>query len=206
MKILASIACFAALISAPNSFAADPNITPQERAQLVQLLKDSQSEFLHAVTGVTDEQWKWKPAPERWSVGEVAEHILLAEGMLFAKMQEAIGNPASPDWDTKTAGKTELILKVLAPRLGKAKAPEDIEPRGDLTRAEIMSRFAQVRANTLRFASETKVPLKEHVAEHPFPIFNPLNAHQWLLYIPLHNQRHIKQIEEVKATPGFPTK
>ena len=47
---------------------------------------------------------------------------------------------------------TEFILKVMAPRMGKAQAPEDIQPRGNLTRAEIMSRFAEVRANTLQFA------------------------------------------------------
>src|SRR5258706_15364724 len=97
--------------------AADPNMTAQERAQLVQWLKDSQKEFLAAVSDLTDEQWKWKPAPARWSVGECAEHILLSEGMLFAKMQEAVKNPPSEDWDAKTTAKTAIILQVMAPRL-----------------------------------------------------------------------------------------
>ena len=69
-----------------------------------------------------------------------------------------------------------------------------------------MKKFAEVRGITLKFVEDTKLPLKEHLAEHPFPIFNPLNAYQWVLYIPLHNMRHDKQIEEVKATPGFPVK
>lgn len=186
--------------------AADPNMTAQERAQLVQWLKDSQKEFLAAVSDLTDEQWKWKPAPARWSVGECAEHILLSEGMLFAKMQEALKNPPSDDWDAKTTPKTAIILQVMAPRLGKAQAPEEIQPTGKLTRAEIMSQYAEVRARTLKFAEETQIALKEHLAPHPFPIFNPLNAYQWLMYIPLHNMRHDKQIEEVKSTPGFPGK
>ena len=186
--------------------AADPHMTAMERAQLIQDLKDGQKEFLAAVKGLTDEQWRWKPTPERWSVGEVAEHIMLAEGMLWAKMQEALKNPADPDWEKKTAGKTELLLRVMAPRLGKAQAPEDIVPSGKMPRAEIMAHFAEARARTLRFAEDTQLPLKEHLAEHPFPIFNPLNAYQWVLYIPLHNMRHDKQIEEVKATAGFPGK
>lgn len=207
MKILTLTLGLAVAFSAMLPLrAADPNMTQQERDQVIQLLKDSQAEFVQAVSGLSDEQWKWKPNPTRWSVGEVSEHILLAEGMLFAKVQEAIASPPNPDWEMKTSGKTEFILKVMAPRLGKAQAPEPIVPRGNLTREEIMTRFAQVRANTLQFALDTKIPLKEYTAEHPFPVFGTLNAYQWLIYIPLHNQRHDKQIEEVKATPGFPGK
>jgi hypothetical protein len=194
------------LLSAALAPAADPALTTQERAQLVKLLKDSQQEFLQAVSKLSDEQWKWKPAPERWSVAECSEHIVLSEGALFGKAQEAIKNPPNPDWETKTKGKTEFLLQVMAPRLGKAQAPEEIQPQGKMTRSEIMATFAEVRARTLQFVEETQVPLKEHTAEHPFPIFNTLNAYQWLLYIPLHNMRHDKQIEEVKNTAGFPSK
>src|SRR5947208_3358954 len=81
MKLAVLAACLAPVCLQ----AADPHMTPQERTQLVQYLKDSQKEFLAAVLNLSDEQWKWKPAPERWSVGECAEHILLAEGLLFAK-------------------------------------------------------------------------------------------------------------------------
>ena len=35
-------------------------------------------------------------------------------------------------------------------------------------------------------------------------VFGTLNAYQWLIYIPLHNLRHEKQIAEVKATKGYP--
>jgi hypothetical protein len=186
--------------------ASDPHMTAAERDQLIKYLNDSQAEFAKAVSGLSDAQWKWKSAPERWSVGECAEHIMLAEGLLFAKAQEAIKNPATAEWETATKGKTEILLQVMAPRLGKAKAPEDIVPSGTLDRSTTMRRFVEVRGITLKFVEDTKLPLKEHLAEHPFPIFNPLNAYQWVLYIPLHNMRHDKQIEEVKATPGFPTK
>jgi hypothetical protein len=181
-------------------------MTSAEKEQLIKYLKDSQAEFVAAVTGLSDAQWKWKPAPERWSVNECSEHIMLAEGLLFAKAQEALHNGPTPDWENATKGKTEILLQVMAPRLGKAKAPEDIVPSGTMARAEVMRQFAVARAKTLHFVEDTKLPLKEHLAEHPFPIFNPLNAYQWVLYIPLHNMRHDKQIEEVKATPGFPAK
>ena len=184
--------------------AAEPALTLEEREKVIQLLRGSQRDFLKSVQDLSSEQWSWKPAPDRWSAGEVAEHILLSESALFAKVQEALSNPPNPEWEKKTAGKTEFLEKVMPNRLGRAQAPEGIQPQGKLSRAEIMSRYAEARERTLRFAQETKAALKEHTAEHPFPVFNTLSAWQWLLYIPLHNTRHVKQIEEVKATPGFP--
>ncbi len=49
-----------------------------------------------------------------------------------------------------------------------------------------------------------QLPLREHLTKGLFPIFDPLNAFQFVLYIPLHNLRHNQQIAEVKATPGYP--
>src|ERR1700682_896964 len=145
MKLLTLLLCAASL----PLLAEDASFTPQERANVVQLLKDSRKEMIDAVKDLTDEQWKWKPAADRWSVGEVAEHIVLAGGSLFGRMQAALDSPPNPDWEKKTAGKTELILKVMAPRLGKAQAPEAIVPQGELTRAEVVARVDEGRGETL---------------------------------------------------------
>lgn len=179
------------------------SLTPEERAHVVKLLKDSETEYLAAIENVNEEQWKWKPAPDRWSVGETAEHILLAESLLFSAVQRAIQLPPNPDWQAKTAGKTEFIEKVMLDRSHKATAPEQIRPQG-LSKAEVIRRFKEARALSLQFAETTQIPLKEHTLDHPFPVFGTLNAYQWLIYIPLHNMRHDQQIAEVKATAGYP--
>jgi hypothetical protein len=185
-------------------FGADAHMTAEERTKVVNWLEESRKEFLAAIDGVTAEQWKWKPAPERWSVGETAEHIVLAEAALFGNVQKAVASPANPVWEEKTKGKTEFIVQVMAPRLGKATAPEPIVPTGKMTQAEVRETFEKQRAEIVKFATGTEVALKEHTAEHPFPIFGTLNAYQWLIYVPLHTMRHDKQIAEVKATAGYP--
>ena len=167
-------------------------------------LEESHKEFLTAIDGLSDEQWKWKPAANRWSVGETAEHIVLAEASLFSNVQKAIASPANSEWETKTKGKTEFIERVMAPRLGKAQAPEALVPQGGMTAVQAKERFEKQRADIVKFASSTDVALKEHTLEHPFPVFGTLNAYQWLIYIPLHTMRHDKQIAEVKATAGYP--
>jgi len=184
--------------------ASDANITAAERTHAIKLLQDSQKEFLSLVDGLSEEQWNYKPGPDRWSVGETAEHIVLAEGGLFANLERAMAAPPNPDWETKTRGKTEFIEKVMVDRSHKAQAPEAIVPHGKLSHEEVIQRYKAGRAKTMKFAEENEVPLKEHTADHPFPVFGTLNAYQWLIYIPLHNMRHDQQIAEVKASPGFP--
>jgi hypothetical protein len=185
-------------------FGADAHMTAEERTKVMNWMEESRQEFLAAIDGVTAEQWKWKSAPERWSVGETAEHIVLAEAALFANVQKAISSPPNPDWEEKTKGKTEFIERVMAPRLGKATAPDPIVPQGKLTQTEVRERFLKQRVQIEKFAQETTVELKQYTVEHPFAVFNTLNAYQWLIYIPLHTERHDKQIAEVKATAGYP--
>lgn len=183
---------------------ADPHMTTEERSKVLHWLDESRQEFLAAIDGVTEAQWKWKPAPDRWSVGETAEHIVLAEAALFGNVQKAVSSPVNAAWEEKTKGKTEFIERVMAPRLGKAQAPEAVVPKGELTPAQVKERFEKQRAEIVQFASETQVALKEHTVDHPFPAFSTLNAYQWLIYAPLHTMRHDKQIAEVKATAGYP--
>lgn len=181
-------------------------ITVEERNKAIKWMKDSHAETLAALAGLSEEQLKFKAAPEKWSVLEVAEHIMMAEGLLFAAMEKALADKANPDWEAKTKGKTEFLEQVMVGRKGKASAPESIVPSGKLSAKEVVAKLKEARAKTLKFTEETQLPLKAHTSEHPFPVFNTLNAYQWLVYIPLHNFRHNKQIEEVKANPNFPKK
>lgn len=183
-------------------FAADPHMTKGERANALQWLEESRAEFLAAVGGLTEAQWKWKPAPDRWSVGEVAEHVVLAEAGQFANVKKCIAATPDPDWEVKSKGKTERLVAVLAPRLGKAQAAEAIVPKGAMTQAEVRERFLSLRTEIVKFAVETDAPLKQGIVDNVF--FGPLNGYQWLIYAPLHTMRHDKQIAEVKATPGYP--
>ena len=182
----------------------DPNMTAEERAKTIKLLVDSRQEYLEALENLTEAQWSFKPSPFRWSVGEVAEHILLTEGALFSAVQRALAQKANPDWKGKTAGKAEFIEKVVPNRSLKAQAPIEVRPSGKLSREEVVRRYKELRAKILEFTRETDLPLKAHTVEHPFPVFNTLNAYDWLIYIPLHNIRHNQQMAEVKASAGYP--
>ena len=98
--------------------------------------------------------------------------------------------------------KTDTLRNALPNRSRRVDAPASIQPQMALSRAELLSRFKEQRARALAYARDTDEPLKAHTAPNPF--FGSLNAHQWLLYIPLHDLRHNQQIAEVKASEGYP--
>jgi DinB superfamily len=174
----------------------EPRLTSEERAEIIHLLHGSATEFLEFVTGLSDFQWSCAAGPERWSVQQIAEHIVLGEEIMLTKIVEALANPVSEDWEEQDARKTRFLNRVLPDRSLKAIAPAPLEPRHGWTRPEAISRFKDGRARTLQFVEELDQPLKDHTAEHPFAVFGKLNAYHWLLYIPLHNLRHNQQIAE----------
>ena len=58
-----------------------PHQPGRSRQALIEDLNHSRQIFLDAIADVkTAAQWNYKPAPDRWSVGEVAEHVVLALG------------------------------------------------------------------------------------------------------------------------------
>src|SRR5262245_8663089 len=181
--------------------AADPTMTRSERAELIELLNKSNREFLEAVETLTDRQWSFKEAPDRWSIGEVAEHIVLSEAALFDNATRNVNGAPDEQWEA-TLGKTDRLRRALPNRSTRVTAPEEIQPKSLMTRAQLMARFKELRARTLAYVQETEAPLKANTAANPF--FGPLNGYQWLLYIPLHNLRHDLQIAEVKAASNYP--
>lgn len=207
-KTLAILVCttlLTILTQAHTRAVGDGKITSEERAKAIKMLHDSQNELLSYIEKLSDAQWNFRPSPFKWTVGETAEHIALAEGLLFGAMERAIAAPVNPDWETKSAGKEAKLDNLLAARVGKAQAPEPIQPlKRKMSRADIMTLLKDGRAKSLKFIETTDLPLKAHTLDHPFPVFGTLNAYQWFVYIPAHNLRHNKQIAEIMSSPGFP--
>src|ERR1035441_904503 len=129
---LASIAQTAA---APSS----PTLSAAEREAALKSLQDTHDAFLKSIAGLSEKQWRFKPAPDRWSVAEVAEHIAVSESMIFGMVQSRVmTSPAAPEKRAEVAGKDEIILTSVPDRSHKAQAPEFLKPTNDrVTRDEL---------------------------------------------------------------------
>lgn len=183
-------------------------LTEEEHQELLELLDESRDLLMSRITGLSDEQWNFKPKEDRWSVAECVEHIVRSERALLEYAQGAIEAGADAEWAEKTKGKTEFIRKVMPNRnpggAGGAQAPMEIRPTENWSRAKAIQEFYTMRGEVVAYCETIDKPLKEFTKEHPFPVFGWLNAHDWLIYVPLHTIRHSRQIIEVQEDANYP--
>ena len=183
--------------------AAPTPLTADERAAALQQFQTTRDNFLKSIAGLSQKQWTFKPAPDRWSVAEVAEHIAISESTIFGLVQRTMQSPAAPEKREQAKGKDQVILTRLPDRSHKAQAPEMLRPTGRwATEADLTKAFEDSRKGTMDYIRTTNDDLRDHFFDHP--VFGTLDAYQWLLLISGHSARHTEQIEEVKADPNFP--
>lgn len=183
--------------------AAPTTLTPQEREAAIKQFETTRDNFLKSIAGLSEKQWTFKPAPDRWSVAEVSEHITISEITLFGLVQKTMQSPAAPEKREQVKGKDEMILQRVPDRSHKAQAPEFLKPTGRWsTEADLTKAFEQARAANIDYIQTTNDDLRDHFFDHP--VFGTLDDYQWLLLISSHSARHTEQIEEVKADPNFP--
>ena len=182
------------------------SLTDDERKKALDYLKLTQDKFLDSIRGLSEEQWKFKPAPDRWSVAEVAEHIGISETTIFGMITgQVMKSPADPSKRAGAKGKEDQIFKMIPDRTTKAQAPEILKPVGRWAdRDSLTKEFKKNRETAIEFVKTTKEPLRDHFG--PNPVFTELDAWQWILFMAAHSERHTAQINEVKADPKFPKK
>jgi len=155
--------------------------------------------------GLSSAQLRFKPATDKWSVGECLEHIVATEKMLFDYAKQAMEKPATPERRAEVKSKDEDIIKGINDRSFKAKATDDLMGKNQLSSAsDALSKLKDDRKMVSDYlAGVEESDLRNHISDSPF---GPVDAYQSFLFIAGHTSRHTHQIEEVKADKNFPGK
>lgn len=192
-----------------TAFAADSSLTPSELEHARLYLQQTQNEVLGATKGLSPAQWNFKPAPDRWSVAEIVEHMVLAQDFVLGPVREKLAKapPAATDRDYKQVD--AIVLSQIPDRTAKFKAPEFVQPTGRWTPEIAMDRLVKNYAQLTAYL-ETTPDLRQHAVEAP-PLkavskgaYETMDGYQWILTAAAHVERHTKQILEVKADANFP--
>jgi DinB superfamily len=204
---IAAFCLFSVSLSLAQSMGAtvtQPTLTPDERTAALKSLQATHDAFLQSISGLSEKQWRFKPAPDRWSIAEVSEHIAVSEGMILQLVQEKImTGPATPDKRAEVKVTDAQILTLIPDRTHKVQAPDFLKPTGRFaTREYTVKAFEDARKTTMDYVRTTNDDLRDHFAPHP--MLGMMDAYQYILLISAHSARHTKQIEEVKADPGYP--
>jgi hypothetical protein len=189
------------LSAAGSARAQDASLADKEKA--LAYLETSKKGVLAATKGLSEAQWNFKPAPDKWSVAECMEHIAAAEDFIRGLIAENVmKSPAAPDRDIARidAG----IMAMVPDRTNKVQAPEPLRPTNRFGSPQgSIQHFLESRAKTEEFLRSTP-DLRGHAADSP--LGTKWDAYEFVLLIAAHSERHTKQMEEVKASPDFPAK
>src|SRR5690348_3005809 len=127
-------------------------VTQAEKDRALQYLETTKKNIMEATKGLSEAQWNFKPAPDRWSVAQVMEHIAAAEDYLLATTKEKVmtGPAGEPGRDAKKMD--EAVLMMVPDRTHKAQAPEPLVPTNRFGSPEGSVRhFVEGRAATEDF-------------------------------------------------------
>jgi uncharacterized damage-inducible protein DinB len=174
------------------------SLTPEERSAALAELEASRRRLLDALEGLTEEEWRDRPSPERWSIAECAEHITAAELPLPKFAAVSLTAEPSEEERRQIRGKDDFVRRFLRDRSQRGEAPERIRPKGRFaTREDTVRAFEERRAANLAYVRETADPLRDRYALHPFA--GLIDGYQWVLFLAAHTDRHAKQIEETRS-------
>lgn len=205
LRIAARFAALVALVllAAPALVVAEEPAAADPRADLLAHMERTQKLFLDSIAGLTDAQWSWKPAPDKWSVGECAEHITRTEPMLRGLIAKMLSEPTDPAVLEKSHGKVETLLAFIVDRSSKVQAPEPLNP---MKAGEVRSRAAIERDFPFERGRSYEIASTGNLLGHAMmsPVAEEVDALGWLYFLSGHVERHTLQIEEVKATAGYP--
>lgn len=199
-------ALFAPALIAPCLLAQSPEtpLTAVEKAAALKELDAARAALMKATNGLSPAQWAFKPSPERWSIAECAEHLTLVEGIIRGEVI-AKGLQAPIDGTKRGAAKPadEFLLKALADRSHKVKAPDFIQPTGRWkTGDDILAAYEAMHGGLVDELKGSAQDWRSRYAPHP--LLGQLDLYQWVLLAAAHSLRHVQQIEEVKQAPGYP--
>ena len=173
-----------------------------ERAYLIDQLEQSKRAMLASIDGLSEAQWKFKPAPNVWSVQECAEHIILAEDYIFNGAQSVLKTPAVPRPERSNAEVDHRLVAGVQDRSNKLTAPEPLRPAAKFAApADAAREFIARRDKTIAYVKTTQDDLRIHVGPGPA---GPMDAYQFLLLLASHSARHTAQILEVEANSSYP--
>lgn len=156
------------------------------------------------VGGLSEAQLGFQPAPGKWSVGEILDHLCLAEqsiGRVLSRiLQQAAGRGL-----IGAPGQTEPTPHPVdrgrfdAP----AAAPESVLPLAGQPLPRLLANLEESRERLLEVSGRADGRVVGPVTIRHFQL-GELDFYQWLALEGAHESKHLAQIRRIKSHPDFP--
>jgi hypothetical protein len=177
----------------------------QSVAEIFETIDETRARLYKRVEGLSPAQGAFRPTPEAWSIAEIVEHLGIMEGRLsgllnmMLKKAESASMQASDGQGFRPFSLDQHVERSLTE---KYTAPETVRPSGNVTIEDSLAGLRRSRA-ALHHLRPKLEALDLSSMTYPHPVFGPLDLYQWLAFIGVHEDRHLRQIESIISSPEF---
>jgi DinB superfamily len=197
MRTLSALPILLAVLVHASPVAAG-SLTTGERQRLVAHLEMTGHWLSTEVDGLSPAQLSFRSTPNSWSIKDVVEHLAIAEPQYWQQVQASLKTPVTPGY--KPGATDAGILWYGIDRTERTTTGDARVPDGRFkTAADALASFTTLRATMLTLARESQDDFRGRKL-----IEGNMDVYQWFLMISTHAQRHILQIQEIKAEGKYP--
>jgi hypothetical protein len=166
-----------------------------DKEKILDDIASTQRHYIMTLRGFPAAGFNTRPAPDKWSAGDIGEHVSIAEEF-FLPVLTGPGKPtAGCDLDKRVAVLRTIFIeqdkKYVAPeRVRPTEAPKDVE--------SLVVRIQQSRS--VLSGAVSRFDLTETAMAFTHPMLGDLTRGEWIYAIIFHGERHRLQIESLKKT------
>ena len=162
-------------------------------------LESVRAELLREVEGLSQRQAEWRPTPRDWSVGEVIDHLTIAEiatGKLTTKLTKEVAPTGFPADLAEFAALPVSVSEA-------ANAPDSVWPTHGKSLPELLSTLKATRERS-RQSFDRLAACDPRALRFKHFRLGELDLAQWWRLAAEHDRVHLGQVRDVKRAPGFP--
>ncbi len=171
---------------------------PRDLEGILAHLDGTRGRLLASVTDLSPEAFARRPAANQWSAAEVLDHLAILEASLVPLFRDLVEGRRRP--------RIRLFdrLRRLPPSLTvyrflKGRAPKRVEPGAVQPRDSLLARLTDSRAALRALIEDSRDRDLSGLAWVHF-VFGALSLDDWFYFIGYHEERHRRQILEIRRT------
>lgn len=177
-------------------------LNDDERKMGLAELNNSRDHLMLAVYDLSPAQLNYKMTRDSWSIAECVEHIAISEQTFSGMLMELMKTDADVANRKKVKISDKELVAMMKDRSNKVKTQQPFEPSGKFGSYDgALKAFTKARAKNIDFLKTSKADFRNRVQDFPF---GTVDAFQVILFTAAHSERHVRQIEEIMRSPGFP--
>lgn len=155
-------------------------------------MQETRDELLGTLQGLNRNQLNIKEETDRWSIGQICQHLIKTEELFVVAIRKGLKSKEDSSIEDKS-------LELLLDRSKKITAPDIAKPTDEIIEYnEIIEKLKNSREKLYELLNTIEDPSVLSRRHYIHPVFKEMLLLDWVRTLYLHEQRHVKQINEIK--------